>query len=424
MNTTALCFPVLTDVIVPSEKAPAIVTIKEAAIMHMRSQEPNVRALAERYRAVAFDLTTPKGLAYGKAARLDLRENGRFALQRARDATKDLLNGAKKDVEAEADRLIAIVKPVEDHVHGQIEARETVLAAEKAERDRIEAEAREVERVKVELRKAGQLAGLAALRNYVTLAQGMPSARIASGIAAVEAIIIDPAVWDEFFTDANTAKDETLANLRSLHAKTEAAEEDAMRAEAQRIEQARVAEEQRIERDRLAAERAEVERMRAEIAAAHELVEVAERKRVADEAALLAADIRARQAQEARDAWVVEQATARAAAVAPPAPIAVPAAPIPTSPAPLAAVAPPSQPDTRPPFVTSALCERLGFNVHSTLLKRLGINPVANPIGARTGIYWAESDYPSIKAALVRHIQSLDDVPVLAGIIEGQRETA
>ena len=155
-----------------------------------------------------------------------------------------------------------------------------------------------------------------------------------------------------------------------------------------------------------------------------ELVDAAERKRVADEAALLAADIRARQAQEARDAWVVEQATARAAAAEPPAHSATHAAPSPASPTPLAAAAPRTQPDTRPPFVTSALCERLGFTVRVEMLKCLGINPVLTPLNARNGIYWAESDYPEIKAALVRHIQSLDDAPVMAGIIEGQREAA
>lgn len=258
-------------------KAPSAVaaplSIKDAAIAHLRAQEPAIVELAERYRAVAFDMSTTKGLAAAKAARLDLRENGRFAIQRGRDATKDLLNDAKENVEAEAERLIGLVKPVEDNVHAQIEVREAAIKAEK------EREA---------ARKRAHEERLTALRGHVAQAQGLPAARIANGIVAVESIIIDPEHWEEFFAQANEAKDETLARLRALLARTQAAEEEAAERERQRVEQARIAAEQRAEAARLkeaaealarqqreaaaelARQAAALERQRAELLAAQE----------------------------------------------------------------------------------------------------------------------------------------------------------
>ena len=243
------------------KKAPAEVaaplSIKDAAIAHLRAQEPAIVALAERYREVAFDMSTTKGLNAAKAARLDLRENGRFAIQRGRDATKDLLNDAKKNVEAEAERLIGLVKPVEDNVHAQIEVREAAIKAEKAEREQRERD-----------RKRAHEERLAALRGYVAQAQGLPAARIANGIVAVEAIIINPADWEEYFAQANEAKDETLASLRALHARTLAAEAEAAERERQRAEQARVAEQQRAEAARLKAAAEALEKQQREAAEA------------------------------------------------------------------------------------------------------------------------------------------------------------
>lgn len=43
----------------------SVVTIKEAAVAHLRAHEPTILALAERYRGVALPLDTPKGLAAG-----------------------------------------------------------------------------------------------------------------------------------------------------------------------------------------------------------------------------------------------------------------------------------------------------------------------------------------------------------------------
>jgi hypothetical protein len=215
-------------------------TLKTAALAHFNALEQPLRTLAERYRAVAFDVSTPKGLDAARKARNELREHGRYAVQRAEDAFKSAANEAKKAVGPKVEELIAIIKPVEDHVHAQITAREEALIAEKAERDRKEAE-----------RIAGHESRLATLRSYVAKAQGLSAARIANGITAVEAIIIDPAAWEEFTRRAETAKLATLAELMALYETAKNAEAEAAERERQRIEQARIAEEQRIEAKRL-----------------------------------------------------------------------------------------------------------------------------------------------------------------------------
>lgn len=290
MTTETLEFPTLDDAQQPAPAAPAvaatpvstitkdcplvIANIKDAAVDQLRAKEPDLLALAERYRAVVYDLNTPKGLAEAKAARHDLRENGRFLIQNGRDNVKKVLNGAKPAVEAEAERLIAITKPTEDLLHTQIEAREQVLADEKAERDRIEAE-----------RIATHQAGLDSIRALVAKAEGIESARIANGIKMVEAMEIDPAAWEEFADQALAAKAEVLATMRAMFDRTLAHEQELAKIEAQRVENERIAAEQAAEAkrlkevadalaaeqkaaaDKLAADRADFERQRAEFEA-------------------------------------------------------------------------------------------------------------------------------------------------------------
>jgi hypothetical protein len=102
----------------------AIVTVTSAALAPLQAIERGLRALAERYRDVAFDLTTPKGLSAAKAARHDLRENGRYLVQRAVQKCKDEANAAKKAVDAEAVRLVSLVGPVETEIDRAITDRE------------------------------------------------------------------------------------------------------------------------------------------------------------------------------------------------------------------------------------------------------------------------------------------------------------
>lgn len=196
-------------------------TIAEAALALFSPHEATMLALAAKYRNVAFDLSTPKGLKAAKDARLELREQGRFAIQRLRDKTKDQLNDCKKVVESEAKRLIALVEPVENAVHQQITAHEEKLAAEKAERDRIEAE-----------RKQKHLDAIAVIASYVDKAQGLPVERVEAGIAYVQSIDVSAEVFEEFAERAAEQKQVTIERLQKMVAELKAeAEAERLRLE-------------------------------------------------------------------------------------------------------------------------------------------------------------------------------------------------
>lgn len=381
-----------------SALAKPAVTIKEAAIAHLRAKEPAILALAEKYRAVALPLGTPKELNAGKAVRLELRESGRFGIQRDRDATKDLLNSAKKDVEAEADRLIAIVKPVEDHVHAQIEAREAVLAAEKAERERIAAE-----------RAAGFRAKIASIRACVDKARGIASARVAAGIEMVEAILTDEAAFAEFADEATQAKAETLTSMRALFDAAQASEDAAAAREVQRVEQERIAEANRIESarlqeardliakaekeaaDKLAAERAEFEREKAEHKANQNRIfrESAERFHAKERGDAIGLDKPATVDAE-QIALRVHVDTDAVAALDEFMPSPVTKTP---------------DVDTRPPINLGAIKERLGFALPRDFIEgELGISASHT---VKSSVFWPESSWLAIKTKLIAHIASL-----------------
>jgi hypothetical protein len=252
-------------------------TIKQAAIALIREREPEVLALVEKYRGVALDLSTPKALAAGRAQRTEVREKGRLAVQRDRDGLKDVLNAAKKEAEAEADRLIALVKPVEDHLQAQIDAREKVLADEKAERERIAAEAAAAEAARV----AAHRANIAKIRGYVAQAQGATAAKLAAAIDFLRTVPVDES-YQEFQAEAEAARAETLQALQTMHGEAQAREAEAERVRLQAEENARVAAAQAAEAQRLAQERAALEAQAAELKRQQEAAAKAEAQSLAD----------------------------------------------------------------------------------------------------------------------------------------------
>lgn len=217
------------------------VTLKDAALVHFSALDAPLRALAERYRDVAFDVSTTKGLDAAKKARQDLRENGRFAVQRAEAAFKAAANDAKKAVEAKADELVAIVRPVEDSVDAQIKVREAAIEQERQERAIAEA-----------ARQQKHRDAIAVIAGYVAKADGLPSARIQAGLEYVRNIDVGADVFEDFAERAAEQKAVTIERLEAMLARTLAAEEAAQRAEAQRIENERVAAELAEQRRQLA----------------------------------------------------------------------------------------------------------------------------------------------------------------------------
>lgn len=255
----------------------AVVSIKDATLARFTATETALRKLAERYSRVAFNVQTPKGLAEAKAARNELREQGRYAVQRIEKVVKDDVNDLKRIMASEAERLIAIVKPVEDAVDAQIKVREEAIAAEKAERERIEAE-----------RVARHHTNLTTLRSYVAQGKGKTSDQLTKAAAAVSAIGLDPEAWEEFHDQAVTVRAQVHEELSRMSAEAKVREDERAEADRLRAENARILAEQKAEAERVAAERAEIERERAELAAQQQEIEAARQR--ANAPVLAAAD--------------------------------------------------------------------------------------------------------------------------------------
>jgi hypothetical protein len=354
-------FPELELLDMTEQRSGAVVTLTHTALAPLRAIERDLRALAERYRDVAFDLKTPKGLAAMKAARHDLRENGRYLVQRAMVKCKDEANAAKKAVDQEAVRLVAIIAPRETDFDTAIAAREAELAAEKAERDRIEAE-----------RVAKHRAGIERIRSYVAQAQGKTAEQLRNGLGMLQALSFGDE-WQEFAAEAAQARGEAVKALAELHTIARERESEAARIEAQRIEQARVAAEQAERQRQLDEQAAELKRQTDEIAA----VRAAEQR--------------------------LAEASVRAAAAPPPAPQPA-ATPLPTI-MPTAAALPKivqPTPAVVPTLKVGEMSRRLGFSVSGEFVeKTLGFAPAST---VKAWGLWQEAAWPLICKALADHV--------------------
>lgn len=234
-----IAFPEIIESAVDAKPAPALVpalvTIKDATLAQFTRTEADLRTLAAKFDNVAFDVATPKGLTAAKQARQEIRD-ARFTVQRIEKNTKAELNDLKSTVSDTAAALIAIIEPAETNAHNQIKAHEEKLAAEKAERERLAAEA---ERIEAE-RLAAHHAGLVKLRSYPELARGLTSEQIHKGLSFLLDMTFGPE-WEEFCDEAAEARDTSIARLSEMHAAALNREAEAARVEAQRVENARVA---------------------------------------------------------------------------------------------------------------------------------------------------------------------------------------
>ena len=253
-------FPTIETVPMPVATKPAAPepgTLKATALASFVAIRTHAAKLAEKYRAVAYDVTTPKGMAAAKDARLELREEGRFAVQRLRDRLKDEANDIKRVVTDEAEAVIKIIAPVEDAIDSQIKVEETRRAAEKAEAARILAE-----------RQQKQAEGVAGIRGYLSRAQttaDMTAERVGNGIKMLEAMTFAAADWLDPVASANAAS-ETLEGMRALHTTLLAREAEAARLEEQRRQQEAVRAELERQAAAMRAEQARIARLQAMIA--------------------------------------------------------------------------------------------------------------------------------------------------------------
>lgn len=235
---------------VKAAAALAPMSIKETVLAQFKEAETDLTAMAERYRNVVYDVTTPKGMKDAKEARADLRDNGRLLVTRAEKRIKADVNELKTVMSEAVDRLVGIVRPVEEAIDAQIKAEETRKAEAKAERERIEAE-----------RIAKHRANIDKLKSYAARAEGQPVENIEKAMATLSALQFGEE-WEEFAAEASGARDSTVEAMRKMvEGIKQRAENERLAAELAQMKAALAAREQE---DAVARQQAEAARLEAE----------------------------------------------------------------------------------------------------------------------------------------------------------------
>jgi len=235
------------------------------AIVEYTEAAAGLAELRQRHQGVVYDVTVAKEMKAAKEARAELRTL-RTALERRRSEIKAPALERCRLIDAEAKRLTAEIRSMEDPIDVQIKAEEARKQAEElarfeAERQRVEAIGRAIE----------------GIRNVPSTLIGKPAIIIEGQLAKLEAEKLDPEFFAERMREAQDALVATIAHVGGM------------------LQLQRDAE---AEQKRIAAERAELERLRAE----------AEERRKADEARAAAERAETdRQAQAERDRLAAEQ---------------------------------------------------------------------------------------------------------------------
>lgn len=229
----------------PVELLPALQTLREHSLAELSAVERGLAKLKAEHGSTDYDISTPHGYKLATARRHAVRLV-RYAVPKVVTAKRAELNEIRDAVKAEGERIIVELLKIEEPHNEKIQAEDDRRAAEKAERERIEAE-----------RKAKHEAGIAVICSYSERCAGLASDRIAAGIEQLQAIPITDG-WEDFKERAEMAKTATLARMLKLHDEAKAREDEAARLEAQRIENERIAAEQEAERQRLAEAAAKV----------------------------------------------------------------------------------------------------------------------------------------------------------------------
>ncbi len=242
--------------------------------------------LETKYKDVVFDVSTSAGMAAAKAARAEVREP-RYEVEKIRKAAKAPIIALGRRLDCEAARITLALEVIEDPIDSVIKAEEQRVAAEKAEKARIEAE------------RVGAIgARIEAMRRTVTQVIGLSTDEISMTLDAFSLEEITLADFAEFTGDALQVKAQVVEALTDLLIKARAQDAEKERIKQERAELEKFRAEQ-TERDRVAAqERAAAERKAqeehdarvAEIRAEQGRQE-AEQRRIAQEQAAAQAEI-------------------------------------------------------------------------------------------------------------------------------------
>lgn len=207
-------------------------------------------------------------------------KNARVAIKNTGDEVREDAIKFQKSVIAEVGRLAAIVSDEEDRLFELRDDFDKKVAAEKAEKERIELE-----------RKTAILAKIDAIRRLPVDYAGLDSTALTEALGTLAKREIMDDEFAEFVAEARMAVDTTASALMVLRERALEREEQARReAEARRLEAERLEAEraalaaQKLEQDRIAAEQAAAARALAEQQAALLAQQQAEAQRQQDEA--------------------------------------------------------------------------------------------------------------------------------------------
>lgn len=231
--------PEIVDEVVDAAPA-ALVTLREHTMQPLSVVEKGIADLRAEHGSTAYDIKTPAGYRLATLRRAAVRAV-RYAVPKIVKAKKAELAGLREQVEEEGERIVGLLRAIEDPHDALIAAEDTRKEAIKAAAVKAEAERVENHQTNIDL-----------IRSWLPRCQepGMTAARIALGIDTLAQRTFPKETWEEFDVVAANAQCETLEAMRKVY--DQAVEREA-KEEADRIEAARV-EAQRVENEKAAAE--------------------------------------------------------------------------------------------------------------------------------------------------------------------------
>ena len=235
----------------------ALVTLRQHTMQPLSAVERGIAELRAEHGSTAYDIQTPAGYRLATLRRAAVRAV-RYQVPKLVKIKKAELAEMRDLVDTEGERIVGLLRQIEDPHDALIGAEDARKEAIRAEAARLDAERQERHRTAIDL-----------IRSYLLHAQepGMTAARLEVGIAAFAEQTYQAADWEDFQAQAQAAHAETLDGMRRIHAQIVAREAEAARQEAIRLENQRVAAELAAERLRIAEEAAEVRRQQEALAA-------------------------------------------------------------------------------------------------------------------------------------------------------------
>jgi hypothetical protein len=182
-------------------------TIRSTTLATLSAVEQGIADLREAYSGKVYAVSSTKGMAEAVAARLAIR-TPRYEISKLVKAKKAELKEAGAALEAEGERIAALLLEIEAPITDQIDAE-----AVRKKKAKEEAEAKAAAKV-----LAGQEV-IDAIRNRVNLAVGQSPADIKEMMTVLEAIEGSEDLYGTRNGDVLRAKSETMVKLGEMHAR-------------------------------------------------------------------------------------------------------------------------------------------------------------------------------------------------------------